>query len=88
MRRITQIKSFSPQMMPIKLCPHISLGVYMEVLGQRNASHIQVTDSLCGDSVNGDRTASTMIDGDFKSTHFVTKTKSGDLGTHIVRKHQ
>jgi hypothetical protein len=68
-----------------KLCALLALGVYVETLGRSDASHITSADPLFSDSENFDRFARTMLDKAFMSSKF-HKGKSGNLGTHSIRK--
>jgi hypothetical protein len=68
-----------------KLCCILSMGVYLEVLGRFDASHIKTEDPLFGDATNGHRAARNGLDSVFKNPKF-RKRKPGNLGTHSNRK--
>jgi hypothetical protein len=63
----------------------LSMGVYPEVLGWCDASHINTNDPLFGDTTNGHRAARNGLDSVFKKSKFC-KWKPGNLGTHNNRK--
>jgi hypothetical protein len=67
------------------LCPQIAIGVYFELLGHFDASHIQPTYFLLGDAVNGDHLAHNQLDSVWSNTKF-NKSKHVKLGTHVVPK--
>jgi hypothetical protein len=64
-----------------KLCCILSMGVYLEVLGRFDASHIKTEDPLFGDATNGHHAARNGLDSVFKNPKF-RKQKPGNLGTH------
>jgi hypothetical protein len=68
-----------------KLCCILSMGVYLEVLGRFDASHIKTDDPLFGDATNGHRAAQNGLDSVLKNPKF-RKWKPGNLGTHSNRK--
>jgi hypothetical protein len=67
------------------LCCIVSMGMYLEVLGRFDASHIKTGDPLFGDATSGHRTARNGLDSVFKNPKFL-KRKPGNLGTHSNRK--
>jgi hypothetical protein len=68
-----------------RLCCILSMGVYLEVLGRFDASHIKTDDPLFGDATNGHRTAHNGLNSVFKNPK-LCKRKLGNLGTHSNRK--
>jgi hypothetical protein len=61
------------------------MGVYLEVLGRCDASHIKTEDPLFGDATNGHRATRNGLDSVFKNPKF-RKRKTGNLGRHSNRK--
>jgi hypothetical protein len=55
------------------------MGVYLEVLGRLDASHIKTDDPLFGDATNGHCVARNGVDSVFKNPRF-RKWKPVNLG--------
>jgi hypothetical protein len=63
-----------------KLCCILSIGVYLEVLGRFDASHIKTDNPLFGDATNGHHATRNGLDFVFKNPKFC-KRKHGNPGT-------
>jgi hypothetical protein len=67
-----------------KICPLLSLAVYLEVMGQYNNSHVQL-DYEVSVNANDHRVSHNGLYCVFNNTEF-SKTNPGNLGTYSCRK--